>query len=94
MQTTYLKKAKPVLDADVKALRQGVEEIIDTVRKDGDAALAHYAKTFDDFEGPMRVGEAEFEAEVQWRGQGDHGGAADVGEVDHAEKQGDDVTDD
>ena len=47
---------------DVKALRQGVEEIIDTVRKDGDAALARYAKTFDDFEGPMRVGEAEFEA--------------------------------
>jgi histidinol dehydrogenase/sulfopropanediol 3-dehydrogenase len=62
MQTTYLKKAKPVQEADVKALRQGVEEIIDTVRKDGDGALAHYAKTFDDFEGPMRVGEAEFEA--------------------------------
>ena len=54
MQATYLKKAKP--------LRQGVEKIIDAVRKDGDAALAHYAKTFDDFEGPLRVGEAEFEA--------------------------------
>ena len=62
MQTTYLKKAKPVLEADVKALRQGVEKIIDTVRKDGDEALAHYAKTFDDFEGAMRVGEDEFEA--------------------------------
>jgi histidinol dehydrogenase len=32
------------------------------VRKDGDAALAHFAKTFDDFEGPVRVGEDEFEA--------------------------------
>ena len=33
MQTTYLKKARPVLEADVKALRQGVEGIIDAVRK-------------------------------------------------------------
>jgi hypothetical protein len=40
MKVNYLKKAKPVREADVKALRQGVEEIIDTVRKDGDAALA------------------------------------------------------
>ena len=36
MKVNYLKKAKPVLEADVKALRQGVEEIIDRVRKDGD----------------------------------------------------------
>jgi histidinol dehydrogenase len=57
MPVNYLKKAKPVLEADVKALRHAVEEIIDTVRKDGDAALARYAKNFDDFEGPMRVGE-------------------------------------
>ena len=62
MPANYLKKAKPVLEADVKALRHTVEEIIDTVHKDGDAALTHYAKTFDNFEGPMRVGEAEFEA--------------------------------
>ena len=61
MPTNYLKKAKPVMEADIKALRQGVEEIIDAVRKDGDTALVHYAKTFDDFEGPIRVGEAEFE---------------------------------
>jgi histidinol dehydrogenase len=62
MQANYLKKAKPVLEADVKALRHAVEEIIDTVRKDGDAALARYAKRFDGFEGPSQVGEAEFEA--------------------------------
>ncbi len=37
MQANYLKKAKPVLEADVKALRHTVEEIIDTVHKDGDA---------------------------------------------------------
>jgi len=56
-----LKKAKPVLEADLKALRQGVEEILERVRKEGDAALAHYARTFDQYEGPIRVSEAELE---------------------------------
>jgi len=62
MHANYLKKAKPVLEADVKALRQAVEEIIDSVRREGDAALARYAKTFDGYEGPVRVGDAAFEA--------------------------------
>lgn len=62
MQTKELKKAKPVLEADVKALRQGVEEILERVRKEGDAALAHYARTFDQYEGPIRVSDAEVEA--------------------------------
>ncbi|NNG06783.1 MAG: histidinol dehydrogenase [Desulfobacteraceae bacterium] len=62
MQIKALKEAKPVLEADVKALRQGVEEILERVRREGDAALAHYAKTFDQYEGPIRVGEAEVAA--------------------------------
>ena len=62
MQIKELKKAKPVLEADVKALRQGVEEILERVRKEGDAALAHYARTFDQYEGPIRVSDAEVEA--------------------------------
>ncbi|MGD2126091.1 MAG: histidinol dehydrogenase [Desulfobacteraceae bacterium] len=62
MQIKELKKAKPVLEADVKALRQSVEEILERVRKEQDAALAHYAKTFDQYEGPIRVSEAEVEA--------------------------------
>ena len=57
MQPRYLKKATPVLDADLKALRQSVEDIIDRVRKEGDDALTHYAKAFDDFDGPIRVGD-------------------------------------
>ena len=61
MQATYLKKAKPVLEADVKALRQGVEEIIDTVRKDGDGALAHYAKTAFDIEYEFPLSEVIFD---------------------------------
>jgi histidinol dehydrogenase/sulfopropanediol 3-dehydrogenase len=62
MQIKALKEAKPVLEADVKALRQGVEEILERVRREGDAALAHYAKTFDQYEGPIRVSEAEVAA--------------------------------
>lgn len=62
MQIKELKKAKPVLEADVKALRQGVEEILERVHKEGDAALAHYARTFDQYEGPIRVSDAEVEA--------------------------------
>ena len=59
METKYLKKAKPVLEADLKALRQSVEDIIDRVRQDGDAALSYYSKTFDDFDGPIRVSDEE-----------------------------------
>jgi histidinol dehydrogenase/sulfopropanediol 3-dehydrogenase len=62
MQIKALKEAKPVLEADVKALRQGVEEILERVRREGDAALTHYAKTFDQYEGPIRVSEAEVAA--------------------------------
>ena len=62
MQIKVLKKAKPVLEADVKALRQGVEDILERVRKEGDAALTHYARTFDQYEGPLRVSDAEVEA--------------------------------
>ncbi len=59
METKYLKKAKPVLEADLKALRQSVEDIIDRVRQDGDQALSYYAKRFDNFDGPIRVSAEE-----------------------------------
>jgi histidinol dehydrogenase len=62
MQMKALKKAKPVTSADVKALRKSVEEILDRVREQGDAALAHYSKKFDGFEGPFRVTDAQIEA--------------------------------
>ena len=59
MQIKVLKKAKPVEAADVKALRQRVEEILEKVKRDGDAALSYYSKTFDNYEGSIRVGEKE-----------------------------------
>jgi len=52
MQAKFLKKAKPVTAADVKALRKSVEKILDRVREQGDAALAYYSKKFDGFDGP------------------------------------------
>jgi sulfopropanediol 3-dehydrogenase len=61
MQIKVLKKAKPVEAADVKALRQRVEEILEKVKRDGDAALSYYSKTFDSYEGPIRIGEKEIQ---------------------------------
>jgi histidinol dehydrogenase/sulfopropanediol 3-dehydrogenase len=61
MQIKVLKKAKPVEAADVKALRQRVEEILEKVRRDGDAALSYYSKNFDGYAGPIRVGEKEIQ---------------------------------
>jgi histidinol dehydrogenase/sulfopropanediol 3-dehydrogenase len=65
MQIEYLKKAKPVEAADVKALRQSVEEIIESVKADGDTALQHYSKTFDKYEGPLRIGMDAFDAALK-----------------------------
>ena len=62
MQVRELKSAKPVKKEDEKELRRSVEEILDRVREAGDAALGEYSKTFDGYEGPMRIGEAEIEA--------------------------------
>ena len=59
MGAKFLKQAKPVLEEDVKTLRQSVEDILERVRNEGDAALAHYSKTFDQFEGAIRVSEEE-----------------------------------
>ena len=61
MQIKALKKAKPVEAADVKALRQRVEEILEKVKRDGDAALSYYSKTLDSYEGPIRIGEKEIQ---------------------------------
>jgi len=62
MHIKELKSAKPVKVEDVKELRQGVEEILDRVRRDGIAALTFYSRSFDSYEGPILVGEAEIEA--------------------------------
>ena len=57
-----VKSAKPVEAEDLRELRQNVEEIIERVRTDGDAALSYYARKFDGYEGPIRIGEDEIES--------------------------------
>ncbi|MFH1243169.1 MAG: histidinol dehydrogenase [Pseudomonadota bacterium] len=61
MQIKELKAARAVQMEDVEDLRRRVKEILDRVREDGDAALTYYSKTFDGYEGPIRIGEAEIE---------------------------------
>ena len=56
-----LKKAKPFKAEDTQALRRRVEEILERVRREGDAALQDYSRTFDGYEGPLRIGEKEIE---------------------------------
>jgi sulfopropanediol 3-dehydrogenase len=62
MQIKALKSAKPVKVEDMKELRQGVEEILERVQREGDEALSFYSRTFDNYEGPIRIGDAEIEA--------------------------------
>ena len=62
MDVKTLKSPKPVAPADVKKLRQTVEDILDRVKQEGDEAIAYYSKTFDKFEGPYRVGADQIEA--------------------------------
>lgn len=59
---TLLKDAKPVQAEDVAALRKSVETIIERVRQEGDAALEHFARVFDRYEGPIRVTEEQIAA--------------------------------
>lgn len=56
-----LKSAQPPRAEDLKALRQRVEDILERVRREGDAALKDYSRTFDGYEGPLRIGEKEIE---------------------------------
>jgi histidinol dehydrogenase/sulfopropanediol 3-dehydrogenase len=57
-----LKSAQPVKPENVKALRQRVEEILERVRQEGDGALRYFSRTFDGYEGPVKIGENEIEA--------------------------------
>ena len=57
MKFHELKKANPPKAEDLSAMRATVTEVLETVRRDGDKALAFYAKKFDGFEGSIRVGE-------------------------------------
>lgn len=61
-KTRLLKTAKAAEPEDVQSLRLSVEAIIERVRAEGDAALEHFARTFDRYEGPIAVSEEQVAA--------------------------------
>jgi sulfopropanediol 3-dehydrogenase len=58
----YLKKAKEKPEQDRNAVRDAVRGILDHVRREGEAAVRHYSKTFDSWDPPdFRVSHEEIE---------------------------------
>jgi sulfopropanediol 3-dehydrogenase len=57
---TYLKQAQPPTAADIRQVQTAVAEILERVRRDGDAAVRDYSRRFDGWEPPsFRVSEDE-----------------------------------
>jgi sulfopropanediol 3-dehydrogenase len=56
-----LKAASPARPEDLSALRSQVSEVLQAVRREGDAALQSFAKKFDGYEGQIRIGPEEIE---------------------------------
>ena len=56
-----LKAASPARPEDLSALRSQVSAVLQAVQREGDAALRNFAKTFDGYEGQIRVGREEIE---------------------------------
>lgn len=61
MSLTYVKHATPVKPEDLSQVRETVEQMIEKVRREGDAALIAYTKQLDGVElEKLRIGEEEF----------------------------------
>ena len=62
----YLKKAQERPEQDLQAVSDLVREVLDRVRREGEAAVRDYSKKFDKWDPPsFRVSEAEIEKAVQ-----------------------------
>jgi sulfopropanediol 3-dehydrogenase len=59
MRVKELKSARPARAEDLSAVRNTVTEILETVRRGGDRAVRDYARKFDGYDGPIRIGERE-----------------------------------
>ena len=46
----YLKKAKAKPEEDIRAVQDTVREMLSRIKKEGEAAVRHYSKTFDNWE--------------------------------------------
>jgi len=62
----YLKKAKERPEQDLQAVSDLVREVLDRVRREGEAAVRDYSKKFDKWDPPsFRVSEGEIEKAIQ-----------------------------
>ena len=62
----YLKKAQEHPEQDLRAVADTVREVLDRVRREGEAAVRFYSKKFDQWDPPsFRVSEAEVEKAVK-----------------------------
>ncbi len=61
MTARELKSAEPPRAEDLSAVRATVAEVLEAVRRGGDEAVAAFARKFDGYDGPIRVGEREIE---------------------------------
>jgi sulfopropanediol 3-dehydrogenase len=58
----YLKKAKERPEQDMQAVSDTVREILERVRREGEAAVRYYSKKFDDWDPPsFRVSKEEMD---------------------------------
>ena len=56
----YLKKAQERPEQDLRAVADLVREVLDRVRREGEAAVRYYSKKFDQWDPPhFRLSEAE-----------------------------------
>ncbi|MCL4249553.1 MAG: histidinol dehydrogenase [Anaerolineae bacterium] len=52
MSYQFLKSEVPTTEADIRELQQTVQTILEHVKKEGDSALRHYSKKFDNYDPP------------------------------------------
>lgn len=62
MATTYLKKATKTAETETGTARAVVDEMLARIGAEGEAAVRHYAKALDKWDGPIVVTRAEIEA--------------------------------
>ena len=62
MSITYLKKAAKTPETETATAQQVVNEMLAAIRKDGEVAVRHYAKTLDQWEGDFVVTRAQLDA--------------------------------
>ena len=59
MSVTYLKRATPRCETENTELRSTVSAMLAKITADGEPAVQHYAKTLDQWDGPIRVSQQD-----------------------------------